>query len=223
MKINPVLPLPLLNTLNDQSIPVMKKIFICIISIFLSSSVYAQQPIAEIENQKKTSTLFDYGSPVNTIEDNFKNLFRNFPLLVSNAGQGLKLTSYQFLTTIKEQKEAQLYLRKNTKVYESGVGIVSAFGGNEIENNKIRVVFPPEQLNKRIEDALSKEITDNIEKAAKNIHTGDEVYIVNFMADGTKYDFYVFVNPKSKTVLKEGNFLGFSIPLYYADFYSKRK
>jgi hypothetical protein len=33
----------------------------------------------------------------------------------------------------------------------------------------------------------------------------------------------MFVNPKTKAVLKERKFFGFEIPFYYADFHSKNK
>jgi len=66
-------------------------------------------------------------------------------------------------------------------------------------------------------------MSDNIAKLTRSINLGDEVYLVKFIVGGREHDFYMFANPKTKNVLKEGNFLGFSIPLYYADFYSKRK
>ncbi|TDQ09691.1 hypothetical protein [Pedobacter metabolipauper] len=202
----------------------MNKIFSCIIILFLSSNIKAQQFTAVIENKEKTTTLFDYGQPLNTTESNFKNLFENFPLFVSNSGEDLKLISYKYITAIKNEKQIKLYVKKNTEVYDCDGGIMSVLASNDIENNRIKLEFPYEnQTNKKIDKFFLKETHDNMEKMTKNINPGDEVYVVKFIANGIKYDFYIFVNPKTKIVLKEGNFLGFSIPLYYADFYSKRK
>lgn len=201
----------------------MKKIFICVFILFLSSNIRAQQFTAVIENKEETTTLFDYGQPLTATESNFKNLFRNFPRFVSNSGEGLKLLSYEYLTAIKSEKQIKLYVQRNTKVYQSGGLIISVLGVNDIENNKIKLVFPSEhQPYKRIDKVLLKEISDNLEKLTKNIVLGDEVYVVKFIANGTNYDLYIFVNPKTKNVRKEGNFLAFNIPLYYADFYSKK-
>lgn len=199
------------------------KVFSCLIILLLGSNVKAQRVIPITENNKQTTTLFEYGQAPTTTEANFKNLFENFPLLVSNSGNGLKLISYNFLTAIKSGRQIKFFVKKNTKIYRSGAGVMAALGGNDIENNRIRLVFPSgPRVDKRIEEALLKEERDTVEKVIKNINIGDEVYVVKLLSDGTAYDLYVFVNPITNKVVNEGSFLGFSIPLYYADFYSKR-
>lgn len=202
----------------------MKKIYCFILILLLSSNVIAQSSNEIPESKENTTTLFEYGQPLMTIEANFKNLFENFPALVSNSGEGLKLISYKNLTAIKDEKQIRLYIAKNMGVYQSGGDILSVFGRNDVENNQIKLVFPTKQPIEQTKDEVSlKETNDHIENMVKNIHIGDEVYMVNFFANGTKYDFYMFVNPETKVVLKEGNFLAFNIPRYYADFFSKRK
>ena len=202
----------------------MKKIYCFILILLLSSNVIAQSSNEIPESKENTTTLFEYGQPLMTIEANFKNLFENFPALVSNSGEGLKLISYRNLTAIKDEKQIRLYIAKNMGVYQSGGDILSVFGRNDVENNQIKLVFPTKQPIEQTKDEVPlKETNDHIENMVKNIHIGDEVYMVNFFANGTKYDFYMFVNRETKVVLKEGNFLAFSIPRYYADFFSKRK
>lgn len=202
----------------------MKKIYCFILILLLSSNVIAQSSNEIPESKENTTTLFEYGQPLMTTEANFKNLFENFPALVSNSGEGLKLISYKNLTAIKDEKQIRLYIAKNMGIYQGGGGITSVFGGDDLENNRIRLVFPTKQpIEQTNDDASLKETNDHIENMVKNIHIADEVYVVNFFANGTKYDFYMFVNPETKVVLKEGNFLAFSIPRYYADFFSKRK
>ena len=202
----------------------MKKIYCFILILLLSSNVIAQSSNEIPESKENTTTLFEYGQPLMTIEANFKNLFENFPALVSNSGEGLKLISYRNLTAIKDEKQIRLYIAKNMGVYQSGGDILSVFGRNDVENNQIKLVFPTKQPIEQTKDEVPlKETNDHIENMVKNIHIGDEVYMVNFFANGTKYDFYMFVNPETKVVLKEGNFLAFNIPRYYADFFSKRK
>ena len=202
----------------------MKKTYCFILILLLSSNVIAQSSNEIPESKENTTTLFEYGQPLMTIEANFKNLFENFPALVSNSGEGLNLISYKNLTAIKNEKQIRLYIAKNMGVYQSGGDILSVFGRNDVENNQIKLVFPTKQPIEQTKDEVSlKETNDHIENMVKNIHIGDEVYMVNFFANGTKYDFYMFVNRETKVVLKEGNFLAFSIPRYYADFFSKRK
>ena len=199
------------------------KVFSCLIMLLLGSNVKAQKVVLITENNEQTTTLFEYGQAPTTTEANFKNLFENFPLLVSNSGKGLKLISYKFLTAIKSGRQIKFFVKKNTKIYRSGGGITAILGANDIENNRIRLVFPSgSRVDKRIEEALLKEERDAVEKVIENINIGDEVYVVKLVADGTAYNLYLFVNPITNKVLKEGSFLGFSIPLYYADFYSKR-
>jgi len=209
----------LVNPLNLQSIPLVRSFLSCVIIIFLSTSTNAQQATP----QEKTTTLFDYGIPLETTEDNFKNLFRNFPLLISNADRSLKILSYKYLTAIKDEKEVKFYLTKNKEVYLSGGGIISRFGENDVKNNTIRMTFLPENQSKQNDTVFVKEMNDNISEMIKNINIGYEVYVVKFLADVKTYDFYVFVNPKTKGVIKKGSIFGFDIPLYYADFYSERK
>lgn len=223
MKIITVLYPMLVNPLNHQSIPVMRRILSCIIIIFLSTSINAQQAVTDFGTKEKTTTLFDYGLPLKTTEDNFKNLFRNFPLLISNAGKGIKLLSYKCLTEIKDEKEVKFYLTKNTEVYLSSGGITFGLGENDVEHNTIRMIFLPENQSKQNDASFVKEMDDNIAEMIKNINIGDEVYVVKFLADGKTYDFYVFINSKTKSVIKKGSIFGFDIPLYYADFHSKRK
>lgn len=202
----------------------MKKIFACITILFLSGHILAQKVTAIIEGKEKTTTLFDYGKPLVSTEANFRNLFKNFPLFVSNYGEGLKLISYKYLTVVKCTEQIEIYVNKNVEVYLCGGTVMSAFGGNDIENNQIRLVFPSEHQPKReIDKDLSKETKDELVKITRNINVGDEVYVVKFLAEGIKYNFYMFVNPQTKNVVKQGNFLGFSIPMYYADFCSKIK
>lgn len=126
------------------------------------------------------------------------------------------------MATIKNEKQIDFYFKKNSKFYLSGGGIMSSLGAADVENNRISIIFPSANpVKTNIDSVLLKEITENIAKAAKKIHLGDDVYVVNLFVEGTTFDFYVFVNPKTKVVLDEGNFLAFSIPLYYADFHSK--
>lgn len=203
-----------------MSLILMNKIFSCIVILFLSNSCLAQQSTPEKRAEEKTTTLFEYGAPINTIEDNFRNLWRNYPLLVSNAGS-LKLVSYKYITTVKSQKQIRSYLKKNTGVYQLKGGILTSFVPDHVEHNRITMDFRPEySLGGSVEKAS---IAADMEKIAMEVNVGDEVYLIHFITDAGIHDFYVFVNPETKTVLEEGNFLAMRIPLYYADFFGKKE
>jgi len=115
----------------------MKKIFACITTLFLSSHILAQQVTDIKEYKEKTTTLFEYGKSLVSTEANFKNLFRNFPLLISNYGEDLKLISYKYITAIKIKDQIAFYVNKNIQVYQCGGTVMTILGGDDMNINKL--------------------------------------------------------------------------------------
>jgi len=194
----------------------MNKILICIAVLFLSGNLQAQ-------DSTRTTTLFEYGEPLKSSEANFRNLFQNFPKFVTNANKGIELLSYKYVTRIRNQQQIKRYLKKNTKVYmvDGGTSIVWGVGtdSTQIEKSFIRIDFQPEH---QVNNTFLKDLKEKLKTLANKIHQGDEVYVLNFTVDYNLYEFYMFVNPTTRVLLTEGNFLGFKIPLDYADFHSKK-
>lgn len=56
---------------------------------------------------------------------------------------------------------------------------------------------------------------------AGNVHSGEEVYVLNLPLMVPLMNF-IYCGTKDKGLLKEGNFSGLEILVYYADFYSKK-
>lgn len=203
----------------------MNKLLICIVLLFLASNLKGQASSEDINKNNHVTTLFEYGEPLKSTDANFRNLFRNFPKLVTNANEGIKLLSYKYITAIKNQEQIKRYLKENIKVYMADGVISTALGGDSsrIESWYIKIKFPPAyEINKSINKAFIKDLQEKLRLLANYVHLGDEVYLLNFAANGTPYRFYMFANPKTKSLLKDGNFLAFEIPVYYADFHSKK-
>ncbi|GAA4335311.1 hypothetical protein GCM10023149_43230 [Mucilaginibacter gynuensis] len=195
----------------------MKKIFIYIAFICFGSCVHAQNGAINVKNNY--TTLFEYGEPLKSGEDNFTNLFRNFPKFINNANKGIQLVSYKYVADIRNQDDAMRYLKKNEKLYLIDGQVSMKWDSAQVATSYITISFPSNgQLNARVSKTS---VRKQVESIVSDINPGDRVYVLNFIAESQNYKFYMFVNPKTNVLLREGNFLGFDIPLYYADFYQK--
>ena len=80
----------------------MKYINIVIIFFFISHTVSAQA--------SKTS-IYEYGSEIQTCEDNFNNLFRNWTPNVVETANDLQLLSYEFVEELNTSRKIKRYIK----------------------------------------------------------------------------------------------------------------
>lgn len=159
-------------------------------------------------NKKDTVNLFEYGTVI-TNEDNLRNLFKNFPVLIEN-GDAIDFISYKYIGTIKSKKHAKKYTKKN---FEDLIPIAwitsfpSSINGESVGSASIRLV-----------EGQIPETKSQLKKHSKTIaelyiNAGDEVFVIDYVYNLTRHTHYVFINPDTKKVLLEGNIFGIEIPI----------
>lgn len=186
---------------------IVKSGFVCVLLCFYGS-LYAQSQ-SNIDKYYKETNLFEYGKPLTSGEVNLKNFFDNFPKFVKNANE-IELLSYKHIGNIKNQKQAQRFVKKN--IYSNApawnVSIVS--GGYETggkNTNPPVIIFDTSApiCSNKLE---LKEFIKTISK--EYIQTGDEVYVIKFVFRLKTYEYYIFVNSKTKQAVTKGNIFGFN-------------
>jgi hypothetical protein len=170
--------------------------------------MYAQLQRNTDECYKETN-LFEYGAPLTSGEVNLKNLFNNFPKFVKNAGE-IELLSYQYTGNIKNLKSARRFVKKNMYSNAPAWNVTTVSGGHETggknANQPVIILDVPESLpfNKSERNKFINKISEEY------IRTGDEVYRIKYVFRLKTYEQYIFINPKTKQVVTEGNIFGFS-------------
>lgn len=146
--------------------------------------------------------------PILQSEDNLKNLFTNFPIMVEN-GNEIDFLSYQFIAIIKNEKEAKKYVKKNfNDLIPFSWSVWSSEMINNVPVGKTKIHFSigtlfesPNEL-KMMEKTIAEEY----------VCTGDEVYAIHFVVGLIKHIHYVFINPNTHKVLLKGNLFGLEVP-----------
>ncbi len=173
---------------------------------------YAQ----EYPRNCKNTNLFEYGIPILRSEDNLNNLFNNFSLLIEN-GEDVDFLSYEFIGTVKNQRDARKYVNKNFKDLPPFIW-VTAFHDNEtgFENNPSPSYIRFIEDDQAIDKSEIKEMINTISE--EYIHIGDEVFAIDYVIELQKFRHYVFINPTTKKVLLKGNIFGIEIPMTHIEY-----
>lgn len=171
-----------------------KPTFLLIFCMLVNMHVHAMQDTGV--------NLFTYGKPVAAIEDNFDNLFRNFPLLIKNK-PAIKFLAYNHVTDIKKRSQAVRYISRNIHRGAPGWEITkTTYPGEAVPELRINynktIDEPQEELDRKI-----KLLADEYVKP------GYKVYEIIYTADEVKYKYYVFINPATNQVVTKGNMFGF--------------
>ncbi|QEC53525.1 hypothetical protein EDD80_103293 [Anseongella ginsenosidimutans] len=177
------------------------------------SIIRAQQSNRQIEK----TNLFKYGNPVTDEQVNFDNFATNFPLCVQNADE-IDLLEIDYIGKVESTRQAMKLLRHNIYHNAPAWGISSSYGGTKERDRKSN--FFRLSTKSRIDTTQinANEIIDTL--ANHYIHTGDAVYAIKIVSpEHQTFDYYVFVNSKTKQVVTKGNMLAFDVPL---DFIRKK-
>ncbi|MDR1115677.1 MAG: hypothetical protein LBL33_05950 [Tannerella sp.] len=165
---------------------------------------------AQLQDSVRHTNLFEYGEALTSEKVNFDNLFKNFPLLISNADP-IKLLSYEYAGIAKSRKQIVKFVSSNiypnAPVWDTSI----AFGESEngsIISKKPLIMLDIFKLN--IDKSSMKDIVRGI---SEGYATGSKVYKIKFVYFWKTYDYYVFVNPETKQVFTDGNIFGFKFPI----------
>lgn len=192
----------------------MKTLPLLLLPLFLFLTVNsAAQNKVTTQNNTSITNLFEYGQTINSQDDNFRNLFNNFPRLVTSSD--VKLLSYKKRKAMENCRGVKSFLRKNKKLTKFSPHILFGIDSTSLEKSQIRLSF----INPYNEEAEQEDQNDYL-RVINEIcsHTPLDVYLIKFSASNKIYNYFVFVDPKSNKVQLTGNFFGFKIPTYYVNF-----
>ena len=184
----------------------------CIAFVFLFSKVVGQNNML-----KNNTTLYEYGTVI-TSEDNLKNLFENFPVYIDN-GKNIDFLSYRFVETITNKRAARKYVQRNfNDLLPIGWNMITPDPNNQGNMGISSITYqirPVRESKSELRAIMNTLIEDYI-------HTGDEVYVIEFVENMQKHQHYVFINPNRKKVLLKGNIFGVEIPLTHVAYIEQR-
>jgi hypothetical protein len=165
---------------------------------------------AQLQDSVRYTNLFEYGEALTSEKVNFDNLFKNFPLLISNADH-IKLLSYEYAGIAKSRKQIIKFVSSNiypnAPVWDTSI----AFGGTE--NGRIINRKPLIRLDNYTLNMDKSSMKDIIKRISEGYATGSSVYRIKFIYLRKTYNYYVFVNPETKQVFTDGNIFGFKFPI----------
>jgi len=192
----------------------MKKITFVTLWLFLAIKSYGQDNVNTPTQPMETTNLFEYGHPISSADANFRNLFKNFPILVSSGD--VKLLSYEFVQEIKNCKQAKIFLKKNSKLASLSPSVLMGMNPSAPETSQIRIVF------KMPADSKAEKENEYLNLAKANCVDGSLlVYSIKLAMAGKTCNYYTFVEPKTNRIKLSGNFFGFSLPTSYAIYKEK--
>ncbi|MDR0682435.1 MAG: hypothetical protein LBG15_11405 [Dysgonamonadaceae bacterium] len=167
----------------------------------------AQQQNRANSSPQETN-LFEYGEPLTSGEANLKNLFSNFPKLVKNADE-VDLLSYKYVGVVENRRQARDFVEKNIYPNAPGWSVSIAHAGTGDSASQQPVVWLETSATVGSNKSELSEIIKTISE--EYIQTGYEVYMIKFVCLLKTYEYYVFVNPKTKQVVTKGNIFGFNL------------
>lgn len=168
-----------------------KNLLILLVPLLFTLNVNAQAvTYSGHMTSSKRLNAFTWGDhPVTTISDNFENLFRNVPQMISNP-DSLQFIRYEYVATLRGKEDAVNYFLKNIHknapiVYYYSIG------------NKLYIsISTLQNFQREGSIKLFKKWIDE-----KNIQKGDQVYRIDFIVNHKNMQHYVFVNPETKQVV----------------------
>ena len=189
---------------------------VLLMSVFLICTVLYSNVLGQKDAIAEKTTLYEYGT-VTTSEDNFENLFRNFPVFIEN-GDAIDFLSYKFVGVIKNKKTAKKYVRKNFKnLVPLGWSMMTPSTQNEGDKSSISYYIDNVRESKLELKAMINTISSDY------VHTDDEVYVIEFVVNLQKHEHLVFINPETKKVLLKGNIFGVEIPRAHVQYIEENK
>ncbi len=188
---------------------------VLLMSVFLICTVLYSSVLGQKDAITEKTTLYEYGT-VTTSEDNFENLFRNFPVFIEN-GDAIDFLSYKFVGVIKNQRTAKKYVRKNFKDLVP-LGWSMLIPSTQNEGDKSSISYHVDSV--RESKSELKSMINTI--SSDYVHTGDEVYVIEFVENLQKHEHFVFINPETKKVLLKGNIFGVEIPRAHVQYIEEK-
>ncbi len=181
----------------------MKKLFLTLVPLLLLGTGVFAQPSPDGK-----TTLFEIGTPVTTDAANFDNLFRNFSKYFENGNQ-IEFLTYKKVGTIKNRGQIKKYLKHNLSpatgfFFETMCS--TAMNGNDY-SSAIKIVVAPSDRMDIV--AQWKNWADTTERS---VHTGADVYEIEFNYAQQPHRYYIFVDPTTHRVVEEGNIFALKIP-----------
>ena len=179
----------------------MKYINIVIIFFFISHTVSAQA--------SKTS-IYEYGSEIQTCEDNFNNLFRNWTPNIVETANDLQLLSYEFVeelnTSRKIKRDIKWFSNPHT-IGNTDTRISYTKSSYSLETGKATSIYKQWMTVVRYGDKLStkelKKLKDNVKSRIK---IGDKVYIIKYKYEGIEHTAFAICCPLTNKVVWDNMF-----------------
>ena len=182
----------------------MKKLFLTLVPLLLLGTGVFAQPSPDGK-----TTLFEIGTPVTTDAANFDNLFRNFSKYIEN-GNEIEFLSYKKVGTIKNRGQIEKYLKHNlspaTGFFFETMGSTK-MSGDEDYSSTIRIAVVP---SRRMD--IETEWKNWMDTLKQSVHTGADVYEIEFNYAQQPHRYYIFVDPTTHRVVEEGNIFALKIP-----------
>jgi hypothetical protein len=179
---------------------------IIIICSLLSVFCYSQVNNYSISGE---TNLFELGNAILSEEDNFKNLFKNFPVLVENS-QHMELLSYEYVGIAGTERNIKKIIGKNIRLNALGWNVYCISGGSV--NGKAIYEKPLIRLEVFNLNIPKLEREQKIAFIAEQMKPDYKVYKIRWKYEEKQSDYFIFVNPDTKKVVTEGNMFAFSFP-----------
>ncbi|MDR2954701.1 MAG: hypothetical protein LBV43_06440 [Prevotella sp.] len=171
-------------------------------------------------------TLYEYGQPIESCDCNFENLFRNWtPQFITNA-KDIKLISYEFVETLKEDN-IDYYV--DWFIQPNGLGSETygnhnhnySFPNDSVVNKEIKNTryfhprftsikadnFPSTTDFEKIFIEVNKLVVSAKKIFREKIKIDDKVYLIRFEYGGQTLKNYVICNPETNKIIQDNVFL----------------
>ncbi len=192
----------------------ISKILIPAVALWLGILVkgMSQDHFHPDQEKPEYTNLFEYGMEVNSCEDNFKNLFRNFPRFIKN-DRIIDLLSYEFVGEVKNSRKARKYLRKNLNTEAPTWGFSSRVStetsGGDTKNPKSSVRLRPTPWKES-----PSQLKDMVRTISEEyVEPGDKVYKIRYVLNFVSHEYFVFVDPETFQVRKKANHFSIDVPV----------
>lgn len=200
----------------------MIKHFITIILLASSIFSYGQTP----QNSKWDNvTIYEYGTPLSTCENNFENLFRNWSKWITNYQQ-TEFVSYEYVTKLNDTTQIANYAKKMIR-WESLMPKVRRTNREKVNADSSKIsrelyfntesldnVFKMMKVDNTMKSKFRSEWESNLilmrTQFRNTVHIGDKVYSIKLKITGQTYDHYVICRPGDNRIVYDQLFLGIS-------------
>lgn len=163
-----------------------------------------------VSAQDSKISIYEYGSKIQTCEDNFNNLFKNWTPNVIETANELQLLSYEFVEELNTSRKIKKYMKwfsnPNT-IGNTGTRISYTKSSNSLETNKPTSNYKQWMTVSRYGDKLStKELKRIKDEVKSKIKKGDKVYIIKYKYGGTEYTAFAICSSQTNKVIWDNMF-----------------